>query len=179
MSHLAFPLLAMLTVTGCAAATSPSESDADAFDGSPEPIATSTHAYVGPILDTDSVRVTGDKVDFGGSLWGIHSPVGSGSMTWRVVDGFYTPRLTGTLHLEDADGKYARMHVSYWGCCDDLFYTRHGGIVQASGNSHQSWSVDLSPPSPPMQIVEAHVCTELSDDGIDFPQVSCETYILN
>jgi hypothetical protein len=173
--------LALLAMTGCTAAVAPSESDADAAgdaSASGETVGTSTQAYVGPILDTDSVRLTGDRVDFGGSVWGIHSPVGSGTMTWRVVDGFYTPRLTGTLHMEDADGKFARMHVSYWGGGGNLLYTRHGGIVEASGNSHQAWSVDLSPTTP-LQIVEAHVCTELSENGVDFPQVSCETYIMN
>lgn len=99
-------------------------------------------------------------------------------MTWSIVDGFYTPRLTGTLHMEDASGQFARMHISYWDGGGGYIATRHGGTVQASGNGHQSWSVDLSPVTL-MQIVEAHVCTELSDDGVDFPQVACETYILN
>jgi hypothetical protein len=88
------------------------------------------------------------------------------------------PRLTGTLHMEDADDMYARMHISYWDGGGNLIATRHGGIVQASGNGHQSWSVDLSPINL-RQIVEAHVCTELSDDRVDFPQVACETYILD
>ena len=130
------------------------------------------------VLDTDSVRVTGDKVDFGGSVWGIHSPVGSGTMTWSVVNGFYTPRLTGTLHMEDASGDFARMHISYWDGGGNHISTRHGGIVQAPDNSHEDWSVDLSPINL-SQIVEAHVCTEFSENGVDFPQVSCETYILN
>jgi hypothetical protein len=121
--------------------------------------------------------VTGDKVDFGGSVWGIHSPVGSGTMTWSIVGGFYTPRLTGRIHLEDAAGKFARMHISYWDGGDNLIATRHGGIVEPEDNDHQSWSVDLSPVNL-SQIVEAHVCTELSDNGVDFPQVACETYML-
>ena len=80
--------------------------------------------------------------------------------------------------MKDASGKYARMHISYWDGGGSLIATRHGGIVQASGNGHQSWPVDLSPINL-RQIVEAHVCTELSDDGVDFPQVSCETFLMN
>ena len=178
MGLAVFGLLALAAACGCTAVTAPSESEADALgDLSDETVGTSTQAYVGPILDTDSVKVTGDKVDFGG-LWGIHSPAGSGTLTWRVVDGFYTPRLTGKLHMEDANGKYARMHISYWDGGGNLLYTRHGGTVQAPDNSHESWDVDLSPTTL-LQIVEAHVCTELSDDGVDFEQVSCESYLMN
>ena len=130
------------------------------------------------VLDTDSVKVTGDRVDFGGGVWGINSPVGSGTMTWSVVDGFYTPRLTGTLHMDDADGMYARMHISYWDGGDNHIATRHGGSVEPPDNGHEDWPVDLSPINL-SQIIEAHVCTELSYNGVDFWQVSCETYMLN
>jgi hypothetical protein len=141
-----------------------------------------TIAAAGPAhastLDTDSVRLTGNQVDFGGSVWGIDSPVGSGKLKWSVVNGFYTPELIGTIHLDDAKGKYARMHVSYWDGGGNLISTRHGGIVHATDNKHHGWSVDLSPINQ-SQIVEAHVCTELSDDGVNFPQVACEVYLLD
>jgi hypothetical protein len=178
VKRLAFASVALVALMGCAVDAVPdAEDEAGSGDASAsgETLGTAAEALV---LDTDSVKVTGDEVDFGGSLWGINSPVGSGTMTWSIVSGFYTPRLTGTLHLKDAAGKYARMHISYWDGGGVHIATRHGGIVQASGNGHQSWSVDLSPTTL-SQIVEAHVCTELSDDGVDFPQVSCETYILN
>jgi hypothetical protein len=173
----ALPWVAAGALFGCTVDPTPSEADVDAMSDSPasgETLGTATQAFI----DTDSVKVTGDKVDFGGSLWGINSPVGSGTMTWSVVNGFYTPRLTGTLHMHDAAGKSARMHISYWDGGGGFISTRHGGIVQASGNGHQSWSVDLSPTTL-FQIVEAHVCTELSDNGVDFPQVACETYIMD
>ena len=176
--RMACACLALGALMGCAVDARPSEADADAVGDSSETVGTATEPLFGGTLDTDSVKVTGDKVDFGGSLWGGNAPIGGGSMTWSIVDGFYTPRLTGTLHLENAAGKFARMHISYWDGGGNLISTRHGGIVEPSGNSHQSWSVDLSPINL-SQIVEAHVCTELSDDRIDFPQVACETYILN
>lgn len=180
VKRIALPLLAVAALAGCAVDTTSGEDESvvAGSSASAEPPRTETQALFGGVLDTDSVKVTGDKVDFGGAVWGINSPVGSGTMTWSIVDGFYTPRLTGTLHLKDAAGKFARMHISYWDGGGGHIATRHGGIVQASGNGHQSWSVDLSPVTL-SQIVEAHVCTELSDDRIDFPQVSCESYILN
>jgi hypothetical protein len=176
---MACACLALGALMGCAVDARPSEADADAVGdpASSETVGTATEPISSGVLDTDSVKVTGDKIDFGGSLWGGNAPIGGGSMTWSIINGFYTPRLTGTLHLENAAGKFARMHISYWDGGGDLISTRHGGIVEPSGNGHQSWSVDLSPINL-SQIVEAHVCTELSDDGVNFPQVACETYIL-
>jgi hypothetical protein len=179
--RMALPLLAVGALMGCTVDARPSEADADAVGNSSaaaETVGSATEPLFGGTLDTDSVKVTGDKIDFGGSLWDGNSPFGGGTMTWSIVDGFYTPRLTGTLHLEDAAGKFARMHISYWDGGGGLISTRHGGIVEPAGNSHESWSVDLSPINL-RQIVEAHVCTELSDDGVDFPQIACETYILD
>jgi len=151
---------------------------ADAGGGDLEQYLVGARLGVGPVLDTDLVEVTGSQIDFGGSLWGINSPIGPGTMTWRVVDGFYTPHLVGTLHLDGANGMYGRMHVSHWDGGGNLISTQHGGIVRASGMGHQSWPVDLTPQNL-SQIVEAHVCTELSNDGVNFWQVACESYILN
>ena len=131
------------------------------------------------VLDNDNVKVNGPRADFGGSVWGVHSPVGSGNMSWDVVNGFYTPRLTGTLHVEDADNLFARMHISYWDGGGNMIDTRHGGIVHVDGDDHDGFSVDLSPINL-SQIVEAHVCTELSVDGVHFWQEECadQAYLL-
>jgi hypothetical protein len=83
-------------------------------------------------------------------------------------------RLIGTLHLDNASGKYARMHISYWDGGGGYLYTRHGGIVHVTDNQHHHWSVDLSPTTL-LQITEVHVCTEISDDGVNFSQVDCTT----
>jgi hypothetical protein len=128
------------------------------------------------VIDTDSVRLTDDKVDFGGSLFAAGVPVGSGSVQWDIVSGFYTPRLLGTLHLNNASGKYARMHISYWDGAGDLIDIRHGGTVRAPDNDHHDWSVDLSPINL-RQITEVHVCTEISDNGVTFSQPDCTNAI--
>jgi hypothetical protein len=176
----ALPLLVVCVLAGCATDANPSEADADAVaEGSPasEPVGTTTQAYTGPILDTDYPELTGPQIDFGGSVW-VFGAIGPGTLTWRVVDGFYTPRLVGTMHLDNASGMYARMHVSHWDGGGSLISTEHSGTKRASGMGHQSWPIDLTPLTL-KQIVEVHVCTELSNDGVTFWQDACESYLLN
>src|SRR5262245_17841599 len=110
------------------------------------------------LVDLDLVRLTDNQVDFGDDTWTGSAPLGYGSVQWDIVDGFYTPRLIGTLHLKDAKGMYARMHISYWDGGGNYIATRHGGIVHATDNDHHHWSVDLSPLDL-KQITEVHVCT--------------------
>jgi hypothetical protein len=138
---------------------------------------TAVMAMPGPAeaaLDTDTVKLTDNEVDFGNDTFVGGVPLGSGRVEWNIVSGFYTPRVTGTLHLDGASGKYARMHISYWDGGGGHIDTRHGGTVQAPDNGHHDWSVDLSPINL-AQITEVHVCTEISNDGINFTQVDCKT----
>jgi hypothetical protein len=127
-------------------------------------------------IDTDMVRLTDSRIDFGDNSWVAGAPIGFGSVLWDIVSGFYTPRLIDTLHLDGASGKYARIHVSYWDGGGGYIDTRHGG-VRAPDNQHYRWSVDLSPLNL-MQLTEAHICTEISDDGVNFSLVDCITKYL-
>jgi hypothetical protein len=129
-------------------------------------------------IDTDFVKLTDTDVDFGDNTFVLGAPIGSGRVEWDIVSGFYTPRVTGTLHLDGASGQYARMHISYWDGGGSHIATRHGGIVQAPNNSHHAWSVDLSPVTL-AQITEVHVCTEISNNGVNFSIVDCKTRYLN
>ena len=177
---IALPFLAVGALMGCGVAETSGDADNAGVreHALSEPVVPVTGAL--SATDTDSVLLTGAKIDFGGDNWdsSTDSPSNSGTLFWSVVDGFYTPHLTGYLYLQNANGKFARMHVSHWDGGGGLISTQHGGIVQASGNGLQWWTVDLTPINL-KQIVEAHVCTELSDDGVDFPQVACKTYIFN
>jgi hypothetical protein len=138
------------------------------------PPGTSTSSWDEEWIDTDFVRLTDRGIDFGGEEFALGEPVGFGRVVWSIVGGFYTPRLIGTLHLNGVSGQYARMHISYWDSVGEYIDTRHGGIVRAFDNGHHSWSVDLSPLNP-SQITEVHVCTEISNDGINFSHVKCTT----
>jgi hypothetical protein len=130
-------------------------------------------------VQTDWVKLTDPRIDFGDSNWVslFRDPAGTGSVSWDVVCGFYTPRLVGTLHLNDAAGYWGRMHISFWSYGDNI-ETRHSNTARAAGNgSHLQFAVDLSP-TIDVHITEVHVCTELSDNNIDFDQVDCQTEIL-
>jgi hypothetical protein len=127
-------------------------------------------------VSTDIVKLTAQYIDFGDSTRLAGAPVGPGSVDWDVVDGFYTPQLIGTLHMNNADGKFGRMHVSYWSGGQNL-ETRHAVTHHAIGDQHQEWPVNISPLTN-YQFTEVHVCTEISDDGITFDTVNCKTRYL-
>jgi hypothetical protein len=177
---MALPLIAAGALMGCGVnETSGGADNAAVMErAASEPVVSVAGAL--SATDTDSVLLTGTNIAFGGSIWNpiTGAPAGGGTLFWSVVSGFYTPHLTGNLYLQNVAGQYARMHVSHWDGAGNLISTQHGGIVQASGNALQSWSVDLTPINL-KQIVEAHVCTELSINGVDFPQVACKTYLFN
>ena len=130
-------------------------------------------------IDTDLVRITDNGIDFGDNTLFIGgAPVGFGSVVWSIVDGFYTPRLIGGFHLAGVSGQYGRMHISYWDGSGEHIDTRHSRTRFAPDNDHYAWPVDVSPVNL-RQITEVHVCTEISDDGIDWEQVTCTTKYLD
>ena len=128
-------------------------------------------------IDTDSVRLTDYQVSFGGSVY-ARRVRRSGPATWNGTSSTVSThrRLVGTLHMDHASGKYARMHISYWSGGDELIDIRHGGTVHVTDNDHHAWSVDLSPINL-FQITEVHVCTEISSDGVNFSQPDCSNAI--
>ncbi len=168
-------------VNGCQATPDPDcdMSDIPENSSSNEPTGNNTGTvntdWYDNYTDLDAIKLTGNQVKFGDGTWDplFTAPVGWGSVYWSIVDGFYTPRLTGYIHLNNASGKYGRMHISYWYAGEHID-TRHGGSVRASDDDHHKWKVDLSPLNQG-HITEAHVCTEISDDGVNFSQVACKT----
>jgi hypothetical protein len=129
----------------------------------------SAHAYL-----PDPVRLTDSEIDFGDSTWVglLNDPLGVGSVNWSVTGGYYTPELVGTLHLNNAKNEWGRMHIDYYDGAGTLLYTEHSAEHKATDNMHHQWSVNLSP-STPMQIVQARVCTEISNNGSNYSQVDC------
>jgi hypothetical protein len=129
-------------------------------------------------VETDLLKITDPGIDFGDTNWVglIGEPFGPGSVVWDIDGGFYTPRLVGTLHLNGVSGQYGRMHVSYWSS-GTRTETRHSTSRRAPDDGHYEWAVNVSPLID-MQITEVHVCTEISDNGVDFESVSCKTRYL-
>jgi hypothetical protein len=126
---------------------------------------------------TDIIKLTGDRVDFGDSSFVGGAPLGVGSVQWSVPDcRYYTARLQGTLHLDGASGKFARMHVSYW-WDDELLATHHSITLHARNNRRVEQQVDMAPLIG-HNVDEVHVCTEISNDGENFDAVTCKTRLL-
>ena len=106
--------------------------------------------FAGPahavVVDTDRPKLTGTGYDFGGSTLVAGSPTSGGRLTFDLSAGKVHPRLTGTLHLNDADGTCARMRLEYRDKHDNaLTDPRYGGTVCAEDDRHRRFSVDLDP----------------------------------
>jgi hypothetical protein len=105
-------------------------------------------AYSPPQPPSDKIRLHADGFDFGDKYWSsvTQETGGSATLYWNRADGAaYTPRLMGTLWLNDVAGVCARMHLTY---LDDLGHPladKYGGPACASSNDLQSWTIDLSP----------------------------------
>jgi hypothetical protein len=92
---------------------------------------------------TDAVKITASGADFGSSGFFLGEPTGNGWLSWNLADGVVTPRLTGTLHLNNVASQCARMNMRYLTEAGTFITSRLGGTVCAPGNSHYTWSVDL------------------------------------
>ncbi len=137
--------------------------------------ATAAGASADAAIDTDLVLITDSGIDFGDNTYLISAPIGWGSVEWNVTNGYYTPTLSGYMHLDNVSGQYGRMHMSYWDGGGHLLYTDHSPSLHVNSNRHQQLPVLLSP-STPAQIFEVHVCTELSPNGSTWTQIGCKTY---
>lgn len=98
---------------------------------------------LGPI--EDRVKITKDGFDFGGDTFLVGAPTNSGVVTWVRSEGRVTPRLVGTLHINNAASVCARMRIAYLSATATLLADEFGGTVCAPDNHHHSWAVDLAP----------------------------------
>ena len=106
---------------------------------------TTTSATYSMDTHSDAVKITEDGFDFGGSSWGIGQPSNDGFVTWSIVNGVVTPRLTGAIHINNSSGECARMNLRYLTESGSFIDSRAGGTVCSPDNSHNSWSVNLAP----------------------------------
>lgn len=105
-------------------------------------LAGSAHASV---IDTDPVKLTAKSVDFGDDWWGVGGPLGSGELSFKYSGGKITPRLTGTIHLDDADGMCGKVRMEAFDAAGTMLDRSYGGEVCANDDKHHSWSVDFEP----------------------------------
>jgi hypothetical protein len=98
------------------------------------------------VIDTDAARMTAAKYDFGGSAYVAGAPTGSGDLEFKLSGGKVTPRLTGTLHLNEADGSCARMQLRYFDRQGvELVDAKRGGKKCETDDQHHAYDVDLDP----------------------------------
>lgn len=98
------------------------------------------------VIDTDQPKLTGNGYDFGNGGFVGGAPTGSGELKFVLGDSKIEPKLSGTIHLNDADGTCARMHLEYRDKNgSSLTPTEHGGTVCAYDDRHHEFTVDLSP----------------------------------
>jgi hypothetical protein len=71
------------------------------------------------VIDTDRAKLTGTGYDFGNHLFVAGSPSRGGHLKFHLKDGRIEPRLSGYLHVNDADGTCARLKVVYRDRRDD------------------------------------------------------------
>ena len=105
-------------------------------------------AFAGPaqaaVIDTDRPKLTGTGYDFGNGTFVAGSPTGGGRLEFALKNGQIEPRLTGTLHLNDADGTCARVKLSYRDRGNDaLTDPAYSPTKCVDDDHHHEYDVDL------------------------------------
>ena len=160
--------------TGPTAGTQTSIPNPSNYGGGQRPVPCTTAAD--ETVDLDVVRLTDEGIDFGDTTWLLTAPVGIGSVEWAVDCGYYSALVVGTMHLDGVAGQYGRMRVSYWSG-EERVDVQHSPTRRAPDNRHYEWPVRLDQ-EVDAQVSAVVVCTEISDDGVNFDQVSCATRYL-
>lgn len=91
------------------------------------------------------IKITGDGFDFGGSAFAFGAPTQAAQIAWTWSEGKLTPRVTGTLHLNNVAGACARLRLEYTSNRLEEMAVEFGGKVCAPDNAHHAWDVDLKP----------------------------------
>ena len=128
-------------------------------------------SYFDADFTTDKIKLTGDGIDLGDDWWGVGGPLGSATVSWTGgEDGAITPRVNGTLYLNNMAGVCARMKIYYWSADNDLLATKYGGQVCSPDNGLHSWTVDLAPFTS-TQIDDVYVAMETEGTNGSWNQV--------
>jgi len=96
------------------------------------------------VVDTDRPELNGTGYDFGNGTFVAGSPTRGGRLEFDLRDGRIEPRLTGTLHVNDADGTCARMKIAYRDRGDDeLTDPAYSATRCVDDDQHHEYAVDL------------------------------------
>lgn len=91
------------------------------------------------------VKITEDGFDFGGKTFLGSGPTNSGEVTWTWKGAQVSPRITGTLHINNAATACARMRIEYFKGDGTRLTEKFSGSVCAPDNKRYSWDMDLEP----------------------------------
>jgi len=96
------------------------------------------------VIDTDRPKLTGTGYDFGNGTLAAGSPTKGGRVEFDLRNGRIRPRLTGTLHIKDADGTCARIKMRYRDKGNaTLTDPVHSPTKCVDDDRHHEYSVDL------------------------------------
>lgn len=93
----------------------------------------------------ETVKITDDGFDFGGQTFVLGVPTTGGDVAWTWNEGKATPRVTGTLHINNAASACARIRIKYFTNDDVLLEKKFGGKKCAHDNAHHTWPIVLGP----------------------------------
>jgi len=136
--------------------------------------------YSPPQPPSDKVRLTSKGFDFGDDYFSdiTMNTSGSGTIYWNRGDdgGDYTPRLMGTLWLDDVAGVCARIHLTYYDSLGRDLADKYGGPACAGGNNLQAWTIDLSPyTGTGIRMVTVNMQTQASNGSWNYVDTGWQT----
>lgn len=116
----------------------------------------------GPTVDIDSPLISRATYDFGSGNFPGGAPASPGTLTWTTSgSGVLTPRLTGTLYLNDTEN-CARMRMRFNDASGNELAVRFGGTVCGSNDELKKFTVNLAPYSA-ANITEVHISIQEFD----------------
>src|SRR5262245_38592262 len=117
---------------------------------------TAAHATV---AETDTVTISGGKIDFGAGKLTNGEPSEKGSLKWDVTGGVVTPEFSGKLFISD-QGFCGRMRFDFYDDNGVFLTTQYGGEVCQAKANNLAATVDFDSYSSP-DVAQVDISTEL------------------
>ncbi|AGZ39962.1 hypothetical protein [Actinoplanes friuliensis] len=115
------------------------------------------------VVDTDRPKISLQELDFGLN-WAGGAPLNGGHLNWDVAGGVTTPRLDGSLYINNAAGTCARMRLESYDANHAFINSRNGGTVCAPNGALHSWSVNFAAPGT-ADTTHVHVILQVQNAG--------------
>ena len=93
----------------------------------------------------ESFTITARGLDFGGGDFAAGVPTNRGSLYWNLEAGKFTPKLYGTLHIDNAAGACGRVRLTYLDSDGTALARETGSTKCASDNGHREFAIHFGP----------------------------------